>query len=458
VRTSLFAGLFAAGLLVRILALPLPGTEDVNVWKVWSYAASSDVTSVYGIGGDPPVRGMLHYGRAYTTVDYPPVALYELALAGLAYRAWLPDYPNTWTLTAFVKLPGLLAGIGLTALLYVAALGLTRRRDLAQAAALAYWWNPATMLNAEVLGYLDPLMMLPALAAFVLLHRRQFAWAGVCLAVAALTKPQAVLIAPAFALALWQLARCSTQSQSQPLLASVGAAALAAVVIVAPYLWVGALRNMWLAFGSFTVRRDILSGDAANVWWIANYVSRAVHMVHDLGWRAWLVPVPRVMAISTFMSQGIPDPRPFGQLAVLTLWAWALWRLRHTTDLGRHLLCAAFLVHAFFVLAVGVHEHHQMLMVPLLALAAVLRPRLRPLFAAVSVICTLNMNLFYGVGRGAGWAVPRGLTLIDATVVLSVLNIAALIWHAVLLARESQSDALVPILLSEPSSSPHHAE
>jgi len=75
------------------------------------------------------------------------------------------------------------------------------------------------------------------------------------------------------------------------------------------------------------------------------------------------------------------------------------------------------------------------------------------------------MNLFYGVGRGAGWAVPRGLTLIDATVVLSVLNIAALLWHGVLLARESQaeqSDALVPILLSEPllsePSSAHHAE
>jgi hypothetical protein len=337
-----------------------------------------------------------------------------------------------------------------------------------------------------VLGYLDPLMMLPAVAAFILLHRRQFAWAGVCLAVASLTKPQAVLIVPAFALALWHLARSTPLSPPSsplapsppaqasprrrvwlwPVLQTVAAGALAAVVMIAPYLWVGALRNMWLAFGSFTVRRDILSGDAANVWWIANYVSRAVHMVHDLGWRAWLVPVPRVMAISTFMSQGIPDPRPFGQVAVLTLWAWALWRLRQATDLGRHLLCAAFLVHAFFVLAVGVHEHHQMLMVPLLALAAVLRPRLRALFAAVSLICALNMNLFYGVGRGAGWAVPRGLTVIDATVALSVLNIAALIWHAVLLAGESpsqQPDALVPIFLSEPLrsealSSAHHAE
>jgi hypothetical protein len=250
--------------------------------------------------------------------------------------------------------------------------------------------------------------------------------AGVCLAIAVLTKPQAVLIVPAFALALWHVSRRSWR----PIGLAIGAGVAAALVLIAPYVWVGAVRNMWLAFGSFTVRRDILSGDAANVWWIANYVSRAVHMVHDLGWRAFLVPVPRPLAISSFMDQGLPDPRPFGQIAVLTLWAWALWRLRHADDLGRHLLGAAFLVHAFFVLAVGVHEHHQMLMVPLLALAAILRPRLRPLFVAISLICALNMNLFYGLGRGIGWAVPRGLTLIDATVTLSCLNILALAWHA----------------------------
>ena len=40
-----------------------------------------------------------------------------------------------------------------------------------------------------------------------------------------------------------------------------------------PFAMTGALPNMWLAFGSFYARRDILSGNAANVWWIANYAS-----------------------------------------------------------------------------------------------------------------------------------------------------------------------------------------
>jgi hypothetical protein len=126
---------------------------------------------------------------------------------------------------------------------------------------------------------------------------------------------------------------------------------------------------------------------------------------------------------------------------VVALSAWAIWRLRAPTDLARHLLCAAFLVHAFFVLAVGVHENHQILMVPLLGLAAALHPPLRALFLATSAICFLNLNLFYGISYGLGWAVPRTITLIDATVVLSILNTMALIWHARIIARESRQAA-----------------
>jgi hypothetical protein len=47
------------------------------------------------------------------------------------------------------------------------------------------------------------------------------------------------------------------------------------------------------------------------------------------------------------------------------------------------------------------------------------------------------MNLFYGIGQGLGWSIPRGLLLIDLTVWLSVANVLALIWHGRVLAREA---------------------
>jgi hypothetical protein len=103
-------------------------------------------------------------------------------------------------------------------------------------------------------------------------------------------------------------------------------------------------------------------------------------------------------------------------------------------------LGAAFVVHAFFVLGVGIHEHHMMLAVPLLALAAALRPRLRPLFYVVSAIVALNMNVFYGLGYGIGWGIPRRILLVDLSVLLAMANVAALVWHGRILAREARID------------------
>ena len=82
------------------------------------FAASSAVTSVYGVGGDPPTRGILEWQDLKTTVDYPPVALYELGVAGRAYRWVDPAFGDGVPLTIATKLPGLVCGIGLTALLW----------------------------------------------------------------------------------------------------------------------------------------------------------------------------------------------------------------------------------------------------------------------------------------------------------------------------------------------------
>ena len=431
-RAILLIAIVAMVAAIRIAALPLRGTEDVLTWKIWAIAASKSVTTVYGVGGHPPVRGELHWLHHSTTVDYPPVALYELGVAGRVYRLFDAEFMDRPALTAAVKIPGLLFGIALTVFLWWTVLRFTGDRDRAAWVALAYWANPATILNGEVLGYLDPLMMLPAMASLVLLRLRAPEWAGASLAVAMLTKPQALLIAPIVALGAWRT------GGGRALVATGIGGGVTAGVIILPYALVGALPNMWLAFGSFYARRDILSGNAANIWWIANYVLRAWNQIPRLGVvGAYLAPVRRIMAISTFQDYGLPNPRPFGTLAVVLTSGWSLWRIRRADDLAVHALGAAFIVHAFFVLSVGVHEHHMMLAVPLLALAAALRPSIRRLHWAVSLIVALNMNLFYGIGMGLGWSLPRGLLLVDSSVLLSIANIAALVWHGRVLVREA---------------------
>jgi hypothetical protein len=126
---------------------------------------------------------------------------------------------------------------------------------------------------------------------------------------------------------------------------------LGSALLLLPFALVGAPPNMWLAFGSFYARRDILSGNAANIWWIANYLLRAYYQIPRLGFpQAYFVEVRRIMAISTFQEAGFPNPRPIGGALVLAASGWGVWRLPRASDLGAHALAGAFVVHAFFVL------------------------------------------------------------------------------------------------------------
>jgi len=203
----------------------------------------------------------------------------------------------------------------------------------------------------------------------------------------------------------------------------------ALLVAVLPFAARGALGNMWLAFGSFYERRDTMSAFAANIGWIINWALRSWLSVPQRGWAAFLQVVPRPLAISRFREVG-----------------WAMWIARHVRDLAVAAALGAFTVHAFFVLNVGAHENHQLLEIPLLVLAAGLRPGFRPLLVAVSAIVALNINFYYGISLGWGWAVPRRITGLDISVVLAFANVTVLVWFArrfskeVLLGNETPID------------------
>ena len=432
VRAPVFAAAVLAGAIVRLAALPLPGTVDMGSWKVWTFAASDQVTAVYGVGGSPPVRGVVRWGTRQTTVDYPPATLYVLAAVGHVYRAFAPDFPDSDALDALIKVPGLLATAGLSALFYREVRRRTGQVAPAQWAALACWLNPALILNGEALGYLDPLMMLPAVAALILADTGRWTSAGAAAALAMMIKPQGVLVLPVVALTLWSSGEWRALAKA----ALSGAALL--VVLLLPFARAGALPNIWLAFGAFYERRDALSANAANLWWIVNWALRFVQLVPERGVTAALgVPVPHILTITRFQELGFPNPRPFATAAVGAACAWACWQARRRMTLAILAAAGAFTVHAFFVLMVGVHEPHQVLEIPLLALAAALCPAFRPAFYAISAIVALNLNLFYGISRTWGWAVPRTATVIDATVILAVVNLLVFAWLARTLLREA---------------------
>ena len=167
------------------------------------------------------------------------------------------------------------------------------------------------------------------------------------------------------------------------------------------------------------------------------YLVRVQYTVQDYGLWGAIVNPTKILQISRFMEVGYPNPRPIGSVLVAIAILWALWTARRTKDLWLMAAVGAFTTHAYATLSAQVHENHLYAALPLLTLASAGRPAFRPVLLVVSAIFALNLNLFYGFGEDVGYALPRGITVIDATVVLAIVNCAALVWFARVLKRES---------------------
>lgn len=411
------------------MSLPLAGTEDVQVWKTWAYGASRDLTGMYGVGGSPLVRGVVTWGTARTTVDYPPATLYGLDIVGRLYGVFDPRFQDSVGLTAAMKI-AILAG---DVLVLVCLFTLLRWRygdGPARLAAVWFWINPGVVLDGAVLGYLDSWAAAPALAAIVAADAGASILCGAAAMLAIMVKAQAIFVVPVAALVL------HTRARTRAVVVGSASAAVTGALMILPFASRGALPNMFQALRQLT-RHDMLSGTAANLWWIVTWLLRAAYATRDLGaWASWTMTV-RILATSRVVALGYPNPRPFATALAGLVMLWGFWRARHS-PLPIVLAAGGFAVHAYFVLAVQVHENHLYLALPLMAAAAATLPALRGPLLLVSGIFALNLFLFYGIGRGYPLP-PRGFTIVDATVVLSCANLAALVWHGRRFARVSLS-------------------
>jgi hypothetical protein len=306
---------------------------------------------------------------------------------------------------------------------------------------LACWINPALLLSGSVLGYLDPLILLPAVGALVSAAAGRTWLTGALCAAAALTKPQGLLVAPVAVVAAvnltWDRTGWSAQRLALRLGETAAGAAVVGVTVLFPFATAGSLPN--LAAGVRSIAgQDMLSGNAANLWWIATWIIRSLDALPNVtAWQAFTA-LPRLLAVSVATGLGYPDARLVGLALMASAWIWALWRARRARDLWLLAGVGAFLVHGYFVLAANVHENHLLLAIPLAVLAAVGRRSWSRVAVALTAVHALNLNLFYGFSEGIvpNLAVPRSLTVVDAVVVLSAVNVVALAWHArVLLAH-----------------------
>lgn len=416
----------AAGLCLRLLIAPSYGYEGldsdlIEQKQAVHLALTRGIHEIYlpSWRNDPAVSGAGWDGGYFT--NYPPFIHYLRAATGAIYRRldpqgfemWgeelnymvlkktdlLPRLADSRGFTVSLKLPGILADLGIALGLY-AFLTTRAGPGLALAACAAYSMNPGIVFDTAFWGQHDAVAAGLVTLGLALIHRGLPEAGFVAYVLAVLSKPQAgafILLILALMLFRFPLRR----------VARAGFAALCATTLVfLPFLWHGTFGLSVVALWRSTLGGEpFLSCHANNLWWLVAGGDGYAHR-------------------DDAVLFGPVTARSLGLLAFLVSNAVAIWRLRFSPDrdASRAFLAAAVIGMSFFTLATELHENHMMAVLPLLAFALPADPRLFGVFAVLSATFLFNMALFDSavtdpLAAWLGAPVPvRGLSLLVAAV------------------------------------------
>ena len=244
-KHSRFIAILSAGLLLRVLLAfvlyPKQGfSSDMQLFAGWA-------TTLARVGPGA------FYATA-TGADYPPGYMYILWLLGSAPAAALP---------LLLKMPAILADLGIAAVLYWAG-----RRWLGQRAGLIaaalYLFIPVTWYDSALWGQVDAVGALLLIASLVLLIERK-SEAAIALAVLAiLVKPQEaiglVVVLPVL------VRRHLIESGSRRRLVTSAFAGAAALVLPLVPFDIGGVAGLLRLFQTDADRYSVLTANAFNIW------------------------------------------------------------------------------------------------------------------------------------------------------------------------------------------------
>jgi hypothetical protein len=375
--------------------------------------------------GAEPAWELAAFGKTFV-IDQPPGIMF-LWQTSWRLMSRASSLTHDEALNVAAKLPTLVGDVLAVGVL-LWAFGPRTRRGLVLAA--LFWALPISWLPGAVLGFFDPSYVPYALAALVMAGRGRAVSAGVLLALAALVKSLALLMAPAVAVALWK-ARA-------PIRRAVVAGGLVVAATLLPFVLDGTLATAVVHMYRILFQLR-LSGGYANAWWILGHFL-------SLGTRAATDPVPFVRI------EAVPFPvRPLGTALFALVAVWVARAQLRAAGPRAAALAAATLVLAYGQVAIGIHENHPHGFAPALLATGLLTRRLRALSAVflstylLNMVCLSGLGRFYGLrylaieplSRLAGQV--RTAPGFDLTLLLAVANVAAFVWLLAVLPREMEA-------------------
>jgi dolichyl-phosphate-mannose-protein mannosyltransferase len=376
--------------LVRIVGLLGPGhAGDLFAFQTWAEGVAQ-----HGLGG---------YYAAGGDSNYPPM-LYLLWPLGVALDGGALELAIRMLSIPFDLVLG-------AVLFFVGRAAAGRERDGILAAGF-YLLNPAVVLTGPMWGQVDGMGALPMVAALVAVARGRVATAGVLAVLAGLVKPQFGVAAFVLAgLVLFWLRSPDGVRRA----AILGLAGLAAFVAILAPLGLGPQGYLDLMGDTFG-RYPVHSGFAFNPWGMVFGFNN-----DDGGWF-------RVGTVLELVAIGA-----------------SLWLLRRRRDLVGLLAVGSLIALTLYFVPTRAHERYLYGAIALLAPLAVLEPRLRRPFFALSA--TFFVTLAYVIANSPyrilwpvrvedfpGW-------LISLMCAVTTLSGAWVAWRLVELLRRGQPSA-----------------
>lgn len=429
----------AAGLLIRLPLLPLPGTEDTYYFRLWgAQALAHGILNVYTLR-DAEVLRVLRLRLAGEPVKQRIVTQTELGpLPGI------PDYPPgnilllEWScaacrvvqggqlragplLNACLNFPPLVFSLGIALALwwFAAKAGFGR----VSGAVAAVWLNPALILTSPVLGYQEPVFAFFGFVALILLYERRYTWCSLAAALACVIKPQGLIILPVIA------AGFLAEGGLRAAVRHGARLALFIFLLLSPYILTE--RSLALFAGVFLgARFPALSPQELNIWWLVGPLLRAAS---ERSWQAFAGVVGMYSradfaAIAGFDALWISLPA----LALFTaVNMFFLWQELRAGNRPAVFWSAALEVYGYTMLSLFVHENHLYAALiyasPLLLLAGRFFVRM---FWTLTAMYALNLYLFDGFGRGfedsVHWA--RTFAGLDPTIPLAIASVVLFVY------------------------------
>ncbi|HET6275864.1 MAG TPA: phospholipid carrier-dependent glycosyltransferase [Candidatus Cybelea sp.] len=365
--------LIVLGLVVRLFFIGNEGFKtDVSTYTAWALGLSS--------------HGFATFYSTIGFADYPPGYFYILAVVGHIWHVLFAAHDGGYAiLRSLVKLPAILADLGVGALIYAIAARFASKRVALGAAAL-YLLNPATIYISALWGQVDSISGgLALFAIYALLRseddasqpRREMGWivlAWLAFAYSLLIKPQAAVLLPlllAFAFVKPQVRRNRLIASAVGILASI----LLALVLVEPFHPSNPIAALvWLferyAYGSNVYPYN--SVNAFNLWGIRGTL--------------WVPDTQPILGLQQYL---------WGILLVAAALVLIVWRYLQDRTSQALLEGCAIATLAFFALATRMHERY--LFNGLLFTIACIPFARRYFWGAIALSVVLLANLMYSL-------------------------------------------------------------